>query len=181
MKAKSLIILPVVLLSLVSCNKEVSKNEFSEEVSKKQESAKTTEYKKLEFKGNYTVTSGSTKTEGNLDSTIYNVSWSDKGVPSLKAEGNVSISNSAIVLSISGYFVLNSTIIAAQNTDTTKFYTGSDFKIEESVESTDSDGNKSTSKGTMVWNSDLLLTSIKGDFNSIGSTMNVDLTLNWSK
>lgn len=187
MRKNVLLLLPVAaVMMLASCgSKEVTRDEFSNAVTERQSSAQTTSYKQVVFQGEFSSESTSGGSQSSNKTTIsastFNVTWNGT-TPSFTAQGQVDATANLMFMGMQSQLVLKSSVITTMDPNTTKFYAGGDFRAETNEEETASDGTKTTSTGTVIWNGDLLLTSMKGG-SSGGTFGNIDVnfTFNWSK
>lgn len=179
-------VLPLIATSLLaSCGaSEVSREDFNKKVEERQANAKPTDFTKVTFSGSIKITSSSSGQSGNIENKIdpvdLDVTWDSLSTPSFKASASANSSAENAAGSLSSFIVLSPSTLSLLNAgsgDSVSYYAGSEFKIEGTLNSA------SSGQGTMtyVWNSDLLLTSVKGSVETEGFSTDVDYIYSWKK
>ncbi len=162
---RSLAVLGVCALSLTACG-NVSFADFQTKANAALE--KTVEYKSAVVSGTVKSSSSNSNSESKISANL-NVSDHAFTPASLTNVNDVTYALVATAFSISFYTVTENTSY--------KYYAGSSFKV--TYETTDDNGNKSSS--AIQWNSNGLVTSIKAKGTGDSSKTTYNLTFKYSK
>lgn len=147
--------------ALSSCSGSVPVSEFSSAVSTKQASAQTTTFTKLTFQGTSKLSNGSVNSETEVAPSVFQVAWTEN-VPAFTPQADAAPNASSMLNTYAAQLVLDPTVVTSFESSNPTFNYGDTFRVKTNVEDS-STGETLTSTTTYEWNSDLLLTSVKGN------------------
>lgn len=163
-------------------NRQVTQEEFKKAFSEAEASAQTTSYNKMVFQGISVVKVNSLNQELRIGASTFDVAWDANKTPTFTASADVDTNANGLLDAHKDEVVLNASVIDKTSSLFSRFYIGSEFRIESRIENTGSDGNKTTVESISTWNFDLLLTTSKKTLEEIiVESTTTDFTFAWSK